>query len=158
MSGRASRSPRRVERGEVSWVTLLLLLILAGGGYLGWVWAPVWFEQGVVKQVVRDFMNQAIKNTNDAELRRHLAVKLRAIGKLETLDEAGQPVTRPAVLVDERDIAWERSGPSEGSGTLRIAFEYERPVTYPLLNRVVVRVYQVDMTGDLVRADWGSAR
>jgi hypothetical protein len=141
----------------VSWVTLLLLVIVVGGGYLGWVWGPVWFEQGVVKQMVRDFMNQAIRNPNDAALRSALAYKLRSIASVELVDDAGQPVRRPAVSVDERDITWERA--VEGNvPMLRVAFEYERPVTYPLLNRVEVKVIQIDITSDLQRADWGTNR
>jgi hypothetical protein len=145
-----------VERGEVSWVTLLLVAVLSISGYLGWVWAPVWFEQLVVKQTVRDFMNQAIKNPQDAELRRLLVLKLQSLGAIEVVDQAGEKVRRPAVPVEERDITWERT---EGTPpTLRIAFEYDRPVKYPLIDRVDVKVFQVDMTTELKQASWGSDR
>ena len=63
------RSARRGERGGVSWVTLLLLVLVVGGGYLAWVWGPIYFENYAVKQVVRDYMNQAIKNHDDEGLR-----------------------------------------------------------------------------------------
>lgn len=154
MSGPASRSPRAIERGEVSWVTLLLIVIVAGGGYLGWIWVPVWFEQYVVKQTVRDFMNQAITNPADELQRRIFAQRLQRIGTVELTDEAGEPVRRPAVVVDERDIVWERSRGEGTAPTLRIAFEYERPVKYPGLNRVEMKLIQIDMTTELQRAEW----
>lgn len=158
MSGPASRSPRATERGEVSWVTLLLLVILGVGGYLGWIWVPVWYEQYVVKQTVRDFMNQAISNPHDDTQRRMLAHRLQSIASVEVPGESGEPVRRPAIVVDERDIVWERTAGEGTTPALRVAFEYERPVKYPGLNRVEVKVFQIDMTADLLRANWGSAR
>ena len=37
------------ERGAISWVTLLLLVVLAAGGYAGWAWAPVYVDHYAVK-------------------------------------------------------------------------------------------------------------
>ena len=62
--------PRRVgERGGVSWVSALLLLGLVTAGYLLSVWGPVYVVHYEVKQVVRDYANQAVKNTNDTRQR-----------------------------------------------------------------------------------------
>ena len=78
MSGPASsRRPRRVERGGISWVTLLLLVLVVGGAYLAWIWVPLYFDHYTVKQVVRDYMNQAIKNPDDEALRRDMVLKIR---------------------------------------------------------------------------------
>src|SRR6266540_1651710 len=105
MSGRASSPwPRRVERGGISWVTLLLLVLVLGGGYLGWVWVPLKFDDYTVQQVVRDYMNQAIKNPDDEGLRRNMVLKIRSLAQ------------------------------------------------------VGMKVFEVDLTQDLSRADWGPAR
>jgi hypothetical protein len=151
------RRLRRVERGEISWVTLVLVAVLAGGGYLAWVWAPVYFQLYTVKQVVRDYMNQAIKNTDDEALRRNMVMKIRALEQVEGVDAAGRPARVPAVSLDERQVVWQRDDRSQPP-TLRIAFAYEREVVYPLVGRSDVRVFEVDLTGDLTRADWGPAR
>jgi hypothetical protein len=137
----------------------VLVAALAGGAYLGWVWAPPYFQLFTVKQVVRDYMNQAIKNQDDERLRRNMVLKIRSLEQVETSDAYGRPVLVPALTLDERDVVWERS---EGGGgaprTLRVAFAYERPVVYPRGGRTDVRVFEVDLTGDLTPADWGPAR
>jgi hypothetical protein len=148
---------RRVERGGVSWVTALLLALVAGGAYLGWVWVPVYFELYTVKQVVRDYMNQAIKNTDDDHLRRNMVLKIRALAQVDVRDALGEPARVPAIQVDEHEIAWERDAAARPP-TLRVAFAYEREVVYPLLDRADVKVFEVDLTGDLTRADWGPSR
>src|SRR5512138_1042037 len=79
-------STRRGERG-VTWVTLLILLVLVGGAYLTWVWVPVYFENYTVKQVVRDYQNQAIKNNDDEQLRHNMVLKIRSLSQRDALDK-----------------------------------------------------------------------
>ena len=154
----ARRLPsRRGERGGVSWVTLLLLALVALGGYLGWVWAPVYAEHYAVKQVVHDYMNQAIKNKDDAQLRQKMVEKIRSLVKREVLDPAGDPVVVPAIDLDEREVAWERDADSQPP-MLRVAFEYEREVQLPWLERTMTKTFTVDLENDLTRPDWGPAR
>ncbi len=158
MSGRASSPwPRRVERGGISWVTLLLLVLVVGGGYLAWVWVPLKFDDYTVQQVVRDYMNQAIKNPDDEGLRRNMVLKIRSLAQVDGVDQIGRPVRVPAIPLEERDVTWERNTSAQPA-TLRIAFDYERQVVYPLVDRVGVKVFEVDLTQDLSRADWGPAR
>ncbi len=158
MSGRASsRRPRPVERGGISWVTLLLLAVVVGCAYLGYVWLPLQFDHYAVKQVVRDYMNQAIKNPDDDALRRNMVAKIRSLVEVETLDPAGRLVRVAAIDLDERQVTWERDSSAQ-TPMLRIAFEYERQVVYPYLDRTDVKVFTTDMTQDLARADWGPAR
>ena len=157
MSGPGSPG-RRVERGEISWVTLVLVVVVASGAYLGWVWAPAWFQLFTVKQVVRDYMNQAIKNHDDERLRRNMVAKIRSLEQVEATDVHGRPVLVPALSLDERDVLWERSDGGSGPRTLRVAFAYERRLVYPFVGRTDVRVFEVDLTGDLTPPDWGPAR
>lgn len=158
MSGpRFAGRPRRVERGEVSWVTLVLVAVLAGACYLGWVWGPVYVQLLAVKQVVRDTMNQAIKNRDDDGLRRNMVHKIRGLEQVESVDAAGRPVRVPALAVDEREIVWERNEAAQPP-TLHVAFAYEREVVYPFLGRTDVRAFEIDLTGDLAMANWGPGR
>jgi len=141
----------------MSWVTLLLLALVVGGGYLGRVWVPLYFEHYTVKQVVRDYMNQAIKEPDDEALRRNMVLKIRSLERLPATDAFGRTVSVPAVPLEEQQVTWERSATAQPP-SLRVAFQYERQVVYPILNRTDVKAFEVDLTGDLMRADWGPAR
>jgi hypothetical protein len=132
---------------------MLLALVLAG--YLGWVWLPLWFDHYTVKQVVADYMNQAVKNRDDAQLRRDMVAKLRSLGQVDGVDASGRPVRMPAIPVEEQAVIWERD---PATRSLRVAFDYERRVVYPFLDRVEVTVFTLDRTGDLTLPDWGPAR
>ncbi len=150
-------SGRRSERGGVSWVTLLLLAAVAGGGYWLWVWGPVYFENYAVKQVVRDYMNQAIKDSDDGRLVHNMVLKIRSLGERDALDGYGRPVRVPWVPLEERDVTWERDTRSQPP-MLRVAFEYTREVEYPWLNRSTAKVFAVDLSNDLTVPNWGPPR
>ncbi len=150
-------SGRRGERGGISWVTLLLLAVVGGGGYLTWVWAPVYFENYTVKQVVRDYQNQAVKNHDDELLRHNMVLKIRSLSQRDALDEWGRPTRVPSVALEDRDVSWERDTRSQPP-MLRVAFEYEREVEYPGLSRVTRKVFVVDLSSDLAVPDWGPPR
>jgi hypothetical protein len=150
-------SARRGERGGVSWVSLLLLVLVVGGGYLAVVWVPVYYEAYAVKQIVRDYMNQAIKNPDDEGLRRKMVLKIRSLDQKASVDDLGRPVTLPTVPLEERDVTWERDRGSQPP-MLRVSFEYAREVEYPFLDRTATKVFSVDLSNDLVIADWGPKR
>jgi hypothetical protein len=138
-------------------VTLLLLVVVVGGSYLAWVWAPVYFDDYAVKQVVRDYMNQAIKNSDDEALRRNMVQKIRLLRDREAVDEAGRTVRVPCVSLDERDVTWERDGRSQPP-MLRGSFEYAREVAYPLLDRTATKTFVVDLSNELTVPEWGPPR
>src|SRR5512140_1252792 len=138
-------SARRDERGGVSWVSLLLLVLVVGGGYLAVVWVPVYFEAYAVKQVVRDYMNQAIKNNDDEGLRRNMVLKIRSLDQRVTVDDLGRKVKTPTVPLEERDVSWDRDTRSQPP-MLRVSFEYAREVEYPWLDRATTKVFAVDLS------------
>jgi len=150
-------APPRGERGAVSWVTLLLLALAVGGGYLGWVWGPIYVENYAVKQVVRDYMNQAIKNRDDAWLQRNMVLKIQSLALVRGVDAYGQPAQVPAIQVDERSVSWERNLDSQPP-MLRVSLVYTREVEYPYLDRTVTKVFELDLTNDLTAPNWGPGR
>jgi hypothetical protein len=150
-------SARRRERGGVSWVTLLLLAVVGGGGYLAWVWAPLYFENYTVKQVVQDYLNQAIKNPDDEQLRHNMVLKIRSLSEQDALDEYGRPVRVPSVRLEDHEVLWERDTRSQPP-MLRVSFEYAREVAYPGLNRTATKVFVVDLSTDLTAPNWGPPR
>jgi hypothetical protein len=149
------RGRKRLERGTASWVTLLILLGVAAGAYGAVVFVPAWVLHYEVKQVVRDYGNQAVKNPDDAGLLDGMVKKIRSLQRVEGVDEAGRKVSVPVVDVQPQDVTWERSAQPPA---LHVEFEYPRSLQLPGLDRSVERVYRVDLTMDLSRPDWGPAR
>ena len=145
------------ERGAITWVTLFLLVAAVVGGYLVWVWAPIYYENFAVKQVVRDYMNQAVKNPNDEQLRRFMVAKIRALVQVDGVDGFGRPARVPAIPLEERDVTWERDTSSQPR-MLHVTFDYARQVDLPLLDRTTTKVFTVDLSNDLTVPDWGPSR
>jgi hypothetical protein len=156
-SGRPRAAALRGPRGAVSWVTLLFLAAAAGGAYLAWVWLPIYAEHYAVRQVVRDHLNQAVKNRDDHALRRNMVLKIRSLAEVERLDEYGRPVRLPAVTLDEGAVAWDRDDRSQPP-MLRVSFEYTREVVLPVIDRTASKVFTVDESNELTVPDWGPAR
>lgn len=155
---RPTSSPfHRHQRGGISWVTALLLALLVGGGYLAWTYFPVYVLHYEVKQVVHDYANQAVKNSNDAELVANMVHKLATLDTQAQLDDRGQVVQVPTVQVEGRDVTWERDT-SSAPPILHVQFDYTRTIEYPLLHRWTEKTLHVDITNDLTRPDWGPAR
>lgn len=131
------------------------MLVVGLTGYLGWVWLPLYFDHYAAKQVVTDYMNQAVKNRDDAALRRAMVKKLASLSHVAGVDAYGAPARVPAIQVDERAVTWERD---DAAKSLHIAFEYDREVVYPFVNRTAVKTFSVDKTFDVSLPDWGPAR
>jgi len=157
MTGSACRRPRPGARGAITWVTAVLLLGLCAAGYLASVWVPVYILHYEVKAVVRDYANRAIKNPADADLVGEMCARLRSLDRVTAPGEDGELVSRPAADVHPRDVVWERDG-NASPPALRVAFEYRRDVHYPILDRWEEKTMRVDLSLDISRADWGSAK
>jgi hypothetical protein len=153
MKPATSASRRPLERGQFSWVTPVLVLIVAAAGYLGWVWVPLYSTHFEVKQVVRDFMNQAVKNRDDTLLVKRMCEKIQAIEAVEGTDARGKKVSVPAADVEPGDVTWERDADASPP-MLHVAFEYKRQVIYPYLDRVDEAVFSIDLTQDIEVPKW----
>jgi len=143
------------ERGRITWVTLLILLGFASACYLAWVWAPIYIVHYEVKQVVRDYCNQAVKNKEDADLVRRMLHKFRTLDYEWTTNELGKQAKVPVIALEPRDVVWERS---EDPPQLHVAFEYVRQVRYPFLDYTTEVRMPVDITEDISVPDWGPTR
>jgi hypothetical protein len=157
MPSTSSASRRRLERGQFSWVSLLLLAALVGGGYMAVVWVPIYVVHYEVKQTVRDFMNRAVKNQNDAWLVTGLCQRLADLDSTEEVDERGRKTRVPSVVLEPRDVTWERDT-TVTPPMLHVAFDYVRVVKYPWLERTEEKTLSVDFTQDLAIPVWGTQR
>ena len=143
----------RSERGAMSWVTIVLLLGLTIGSYLAVVWLPVFFQHGEAKQVVRDFMNRAIKDKNDANLIQRMCDKLALVSQDQVPQPDGTVEKVPAIVVEPSAVTWERDT-TVTPPTLRVAFEYVRQVRYPFLERVDETTLEIDLEQSLEVVKW----
>jgi hypothetical protein len=107
-----------------------------------------------VKQVVREFANEAVKTSDDAGLVERMTQRIRALAQDEAPLEDGGVERRPAVDVRPQDVAWERLPGDQ----LHVAFEYDRELALPFVQRRMPRHFSVDLTLDVTRAQWGSTR
>lgn len=144
-------------RGLVNWVSLLLVVLLVGGGYLAWTWAPVYITHFQAKQIVRDYMNQAVKEPNDEMLKERMVENLRRLARKDGVDRFGRPAHVAVVNLRSQDVTWERDLRSTPR-VLHVAFDYEHEVTYPFLERKASKVMSIDLTNELTVPDWGITR
>jgi len=147
----------RLERGAASWVTILLLLGLAAAAYAAVVFVPPAVLQYEVKQVVRDYGNQAVKNPDDEALVQGMILKIRTLQQEPGVDAAGARIWIPIIDLKREDILWERDREAKPP-TVHVAFEYPRVIDLPWLDRTLERVFRVDLTMDISRPDWGPPR
>lgn len=148
----ASRRP--LERGQFSWVSLLLLVAFVSTVYLAVVWVPIYILHYEVKQTVRDYMNRAVKNRDDEALVSQMCLRLASLDTTVEVGEDGQKTSSPTVVVEPADVTWERDATSTPR-TLHVAFDYVRVVKYPLIDRSEERVMSIDFTEDISIPVWG---
>lgn len=154
MNRSSSASRRPLERGQFSWVTLVLLAALVGGAYLAVVWVPVYVVHFEVRQVVRAHINRAVKDRNDEQIIKALCLRLAALDSTPSVDASGRAVKVPTVEVSPGDVTWERDT-SSTPPMLHVAFEYVRVVTYPFIDRTEEHVMSVDFNEDIAIPNWG---
>ncbi len=157
MKRSATASRRPLERGQFSWVTLLLVSSLAATIYMGMVWVPVYLVHHEVKQTVHDFMNRAVKNKDDAALVADMCKRIAALDETAAEDEQGRAIRVPTVEVRPEDVTWERDTASTPP-MLHVAFEYVRVVKYPWIDKEQEKVMSVDFTQDIAIPNWGVQR
>ncbi len=157
MNRTSSASRRPLERGQFSWVTLVLLLSLGSAVYLGFVWAPIYILHHEVKQTVRDYMNRAVKNKNDAALVEEMCKRFATLDDTVVIDEDGRERREPTIVIRPDEVTWERDT-SGSPPMLHVSFEYVRVVKYPWLEHEQEHVLSVDFTEDIAIPNWGVQR
>ena len=155
----ASRTTHRLPhgRGAISWVTAVMLLALALGAYLAWVWFPIWMTHYDVKAVVQEYANLAIHNPSDGDLRERMAKKIESLEYEQVLLDNGTVGRQPAIRLAAQDVTWEREN-GEAGPVLHVAFEYQRRIFYPFVKAERIKTMTIDLRLDLSRPDWGTRR
>jgi hypothetical protein len=151
----SSASPRQRldERGEISWVTLLLLVMLASGGYLAVVWVPIYIVRYEAKVVTGEIANQAVHERDDAKLVTQLCSRLGGLAQVKAPEPDGSIAEVPAVGVRPEDVTWERDATGTPR-TLHVAYEYTTSVHYPIIDRFTEKTFTVDLVKDITPVKW----
>jgi len=147
-------SRRSLERGQFSWVTLVLFLGVGATFYFGWVWVPVLMTHQRVKSVVHEHINLAVHDRNDANVVKRMCLMLEGVDNQLERDENGRATTVPAVVVAPEDVVWERDT-EVTPPMLHVEFEYVRRITYPLVDRTEDVTMRIDISGDIGVPNWG---
>jgi hypothetical protein len=153
MNGPTSSPRRRRERGEITWVGALLLLLVLGGAYLAYMWGPVYYLHFEVKQATRATINDGVRERDDRVLAATLCSRLAALAHGEELDAQGRVSRVPLVDVRPEDVTWERDTRASPP-RLRAAFAYVRAVRYPWTARFAEKTFAVDITQDIDVPRW----
>jgi hypothetical protein len=143
MTSSATTRRRSREGGEITWVTLVLLASLLGGGYLAVVWVPVYIVRYEVGMVATEFVNKAVHNRDDAALVSGLC------NRLAKLDQ----ITVPAVDLRPEDVTWQRDTTAVPP-TLHLAFEYTAVVHYPIFDRFTEKTFGIERSQDIQPVKW----
>jgi hypothetical protein len=148
-------SPRRRsrERGEITWVTAVLLLALTAAGYLAVVWIPIYIVRYEVGVITNEYANKAVRDSNDDALVKGLCARLLALDQVKVPQADGTIALMPAVDVRPQDVTWERNT-SVRPPTIHVAFEYTTSVYFPVLDRFTEKTFAVDRFQDIQMAKW----
>jgi hypothetical protein len=144
---------RSHERGEITWVTAVLLLALATAGYLAVVWVPVYIVRYEVGVITNEYANKAVRDPDDAALVTGLCLRLVALEQVKVPQPDGSVAVMPAVDVRPEDVTWERNT-SVRPPTIHVAFEYTTSVYFPILDRFTEKTFAVDRFQDIQMAKW----
>jgi hypothetical protein len=148
-------SPRRrsTERGEITWVTAVLLASLVTAGYLAVVWIPIYIVRYEVGVITNEYANKAVRDSNDEILVKGLCARLLALDQVKVPQPDGTIALVPAVDVRPQDVTWERNT-SVRPPTIHVAFEYTTSVYFPILERFSEKTFAVDRFQDIQMAKW----
>jgi hypothetical protein len=149
----ASPRQRSRERGEFSWVSMLLLASLLGGGYLAVVWVPVYLVRYEAGVVTSEFANKAVHNHDDEALVQELVRRLAALDQVKAPRPDGSTGLVPAVDLKPSEITWVRDT-AVSPPTIHVALEYTTSVYYPLMERFSERTFAIDRFQDIQPAKW----
>jgi hypothetical protein len=116
----------------VNLVSLTLLVAAVSGGYLAWIWIPLWLDDLDVREALAAGVGQlgAENSSLDAAgIQAMVANRLTTVGT-HWEERDGQQVEVPGLLVDPDDVHIEREG-RKG----RLSVDYTRTVKLKPLER-----------------------
>jgi hypothetical protein len=132
-------------RGAVSFFTILMLLVLAVGGYLGWLLVPLWLDNLDMREASTATLNRLASNPDVEAVRVFYLDRSKRIGT-HWVTEGGTRVEKPGLGLTADDIVIERD-PFEH--TAHIQVDYQREVKLWPTERFATFDFHVEKAGRL---------
>jgi hypothetical protein len=137
----------RKARGAVSLFTLVLLLGLAAGGYLAWMFVPVYLDNLDVREASTAAFNRMVADPDNDRVRGYLIDRSKRIGT-HWESEGGTRVEKPGLGLTNADVVLERD---TGEHTGRVQVDYQREVKLWPSERFVSVDFHVEKAGKLAQ-------
>jgi hypothetical protein len=116
----------------VNLVSLTLLMAAVSGGYLAWIWVPLWLDDLDVREVLATGAGQLeveVSNLDAAGIQKMVAGRLRSVGS-HWEEHDGKQVEVPGLELEPEDVKVEREG-----RVGRVSVDYDRTVKLKPLDR-----------------------
>ncbi len=123
----------RRPRGAVNLVNLTLILIVAAGAYIAWLYVPLWLDDLDVREAIAAGVGQLPIEPSalDGHIRTRVAARLNTVGT-HWEDQDGKRVEVPGLGIEPDEIQVERNAQAK---TGRLSVDYARTVRLKPLNK-----------------------
>jgi hypothetical protein len=135
----------RKARGAVSFFSLVLLLGLAAGGYLAWMFVPVYLDNLDVREATTAAFNRMASDPDMDRVRVYVMDRQKRIGTHWENDGRSR-VEKPGLGLTDADVVIERDG---GEHTGRVQVDYQREIKLWPTERFVSVDFHVEKAGKL---------
>ncbi len=128
----------------------MLLAGVLGGGYMGFIYVPLWVDNLSLKRIMREEAAMAWRYADDEALRKTIFEKSKQIGGHNEVVQ-GQQRWVPSVVLLLDDIYINRDNDRK---MVTIQVEYDREVVYPWIGRKVTVHFAPVVTDSLEQVTW----
>jgi hypothetical protein len=135
----------RQARGAVNFVTLVLLLGLAAGGYCAWLFVPIYLDNLDMREASTAAFNRMGADPDNDRVRVYLLSRTQKIGT-HWESEGGTRVEKPGLDLTDSDLILERDT-YEHTG--RVQIDYQRQVRLWPTERFFTVDFHVEKAGKL---------
>jgi hypothetical protein len=135
----------RKARGAVSLTSIVLLLVLAGAGYVAWTFVPMELDNLDVREACSSAFNRLANDPDTDRVRNYLLDRTKRIGT-HWEGEGGTRIEKPGLGLTEADIVIQRDA-SEHSA--RVQLDYQREAKLWPTDRFASVDFHVEKAGKL---------
>ena len=132
-------------RGAVSLFTMVLLLGLAGVGYAGWLYIPLFLDNLDMREASSAAFNRLAHDPATERVRSYFLSRANSIGT-HWEEEDGTRVEKPGLGLTDADVTMERDALEH---TARVEVDYRREARLWPLARFVTFDFHVEKVGKL---------
>jgi hypothetical protein len=120
------------DRGAINFVQVFLVLLLIGGGYLAWVYGPLWIQYFGMRKAVRVACNAAYRDRSEDGVRDVIMREWKELnvqdGSLE--DGTIKMVATPFDRTQNIDITF-----AKDPASVTVGIHYTQHIVFPFVNK-----------------------